>query len=138
MIESDPFVSIIVNNFKNTDKLEVCLPSIQVSDYPRFEILVSDCVTNNIGNWIKSNFPKVKLIHFDEDIGPAASRNAGLALSDSTSKYIVFVDNDTKMHPQWLRNLVNSLENDSKIGAAQPLLLKMNSRQKVDSYGGLL
>jgi len=136
LIESAPFVSVIINNFKNTNKLEVCLPSIQASDYPCFEILVSDCVTSNIENWIKSNFPEVKLIHFDEDIGPAASRNAGLSISNSTSKYIVFVDNDTKMHPQWLKNLVNSLENDPKIGAAQPLLLKMNSTEKVDSYGG--
>ena len=91
---------------------------------------------NRYRDWIKANFPEVKLIHFDKDIGPAASRNAGLSISNSNSKYIVFVDNDTKMHPQWLRNLVDSLEKTPDVGAAQPLLLRMKNPEKVDSVGG--
>ena len=133
---SAPLVSVIVNNFKGTDKLKVCLSSIQESDYPSFEIIVSDCETIGIENWVQKNFPQVKLINFDKDIGPAASRNAGLSISNPTSKYIVFVDNDTKMHPQWLRNLVDSLERTPDAGAAQPMLLKMNNPNKVDSVGG--
>jgi GT2 family glycosyltransferase len=133
---SNPLVAVIVNNFKGTDKLKVCLSSINETDYPNFEMIVSDCITTGIEFWIKANFPEVKLIHSDKDIGPAAARNAGLFISNPNSKYVVFVDNDTKMHPQWLRNLVNSLESSPEIGAAQPLLMKMDSPEKVDSCGG--
>jgi GT2 family glycosyltransferase len=135
-MESSPLVSIIVNNFKGTDKLRVCLSSIKESDYPSFEIIVSDCVTAAIDDWVEANFPEVKLTHFDNDIGPAASRNAGYSISDPASKYIVFVDNDTKTNNQWLRNLVDSLEKTPETGAAQPMLLKMNNPEKVDSVGG--
>jgi GT2 family glycosyltransferase len=133
---SAPLVSVIVNNFKGTDKLKVCLSSIEESDYPNFEIIVSDCITVAIANWVGKNFPEVKLIHFDRDIGPAASRNVGLSISNPASKYIVFVDNDTKVHRHWLRNLVDSLEKTPDAGAAQPMLLQMNSPDKVDSVGG--
>jgi GT2 family glycosyltransferase len=133
---SAPLVSIIVNNFKGTDKLKVCLSSIKESAYPNFEIIVSDCITVAIANWVEENFHEVKLIHFEKDIGPAASRNAGLSISNPASKYIVFVDNDTKVHTQWLRNLVDSLEKTPDAGAAQPMLLKMNNPDKVDSVGG--
>lgn len=99
-------------------------------------MIVSDCLTHGIEDWIKKNFPKVKLICFDRDIGPAASRNAGLIVSDPCSKYVVFVDNDTKMHAQWLRSLVAALEITPEIGAAQPMLLKMKEPKKIDSLGG--
>lgn len=85
---------------------------------------------------MRKNFPKVKLISFDKDIGPAASRNAGLTVSDPSSKYVVFVDNDTKMQKQWLRSLVTALEITPEIGAAQPMLVKMNEPEKIDSLGG--
>lgn len=97
---------------------------------------MSDCMTHGIKDWIKKNFPRVKLICFDENIGPAASRNAGLTVSDPSSKYVVFVDNDTKMHVQWLRSLITALEITPEIGAAQPMLLKMNDPEKIDSLGG--
>ncbi len=135
-MSSAPFVSVIINNFKGTGKLKVCLSSIQESDYPCFEIIVSDCITPHIKNWVDVEFPEVKLIHFDDDIGPAACRNAGLSISNPASKYIVFVDNDTKVHNKWLGTLVEELERTPDAGAAQPLLLKMNNHNKVDSIGG--
>ncbi len=107
-----------------------------VSCYQNLEIIVSDCQTKGISNWIKSNFPEVKLIHFESDIGPAASRNAGLSISNRESKYLVFVDNDTKMDHMWLLTLVDALERNPKIGAAQPILFKMNNPKLIDSVGG--
>lgn len=133
---SSPFVSIIINNFKGTTNLDVCLNSIMESDYQNFEVILSDCLTIDIADWVKSNFPQVKLITFSEDIGPCASRNAGLSLSDPSSEYIVFVDNDTKMCPDWLTNLVSYLEQTPNVGAAQPLLLKMNQPDQIESIGG--
>jgi GT2 family glycosyltransferase len=93
-------------------------------------------MTRGIEDWIRENFPKVKLISFDKDIGTAASRNAGLSTCNPNSKYVVFVDNDTKMHAQWLRSLVTALETTPEVGAAQPILVKMNESEKIDSLGG--
>lgn len=118
------------------DKLKTCLSSIQESYYPNFEVIVSDCVTLGIKDWIKKNFPDVKLISFERDIGPAASRNSGLSISNPDSKYVVFVDNDVEVNPEWLKNLIAVMENNLGVGAAQPLLLKMSNHEEIDSMGG--
>lgn len=131
-----PPVSLIINNFNGTAKLEICLSSIQDTVYPSFEVIVSDCVTHGIEDWMGKFFPQAKLLSFKSDIGPAASRNAGLLLCDPSSKIVVFLDNDTKVHPLWLRNLVKVLEKSDDIGAAQSLLLKMGEPEKIDSLGG--
>jgi GT2 family glycosyltransferase len=135
-MSTQPYLSVIVNNFNGINKLQVCLSSIQESDYSNFELIVSDCNTPGIKEWLGAYFPSVKLIHSDADIGPAGSRNVGLSLSNCDSKYVVFVDNDTKMHPQWLTSLVEALEGTPDAGAAQPLLLKMDNPAKIDSVGG--
>jgi hypothetical protein len=131
-----PVFSIIINNFNGVEKLEKCISSIQKSNYPRFEIIVSDCLTPGIEDWMKKHFPDVKLVCFKKDIGPAASRNGGLSISDPGSKYVIFVDNDTNVHPSWLRGLESVFENTHDIGAAQPLLLKMNDHEIIDGLGG--
>ena len=133
---SFPLVSVIINNFKGVDKLRTCLSSIQESNYPNFEVIVSDCMTSGIKAWIKENYPEVKLISFEKDVGPAASRNEGLSITNPASKYVVFVDNDTETTSEWLRNLIVAMENRPEVGAAQPLLLKMSDPKEVDSMGG--
>jgi len=45
-------VSVIVHNFKGTNKLERCLSSIVNSDYPMFEIIVVDGLTEGIEDWL--------------------------------------------------------------------------------------
>ncbi len=116
--------------------MNVCLSSLRETNYLYYELVVSDCLTPGIESWIKNNFSQIKLITFNEDIGPAASRNAGLRISNPCSKYVVFVDNDVQVHPNWLLNLVSYLEVQPDVGAAQPLLLKKHATNKIDSLGG--
>lgn len=133
-----PLVSIIVHNFKGTDRLECCLSSLTKSDYPDYEIIVVDGLTRGINEWIKVNFPRVKLVHFDLDEGIPARLNAALSRTDVNSKYIARLDNDMEVHKNWLSSLVDAMEQDFEIGFAQALLLKKEGRKQVDCVGGFL
>jgi len=132
-----PKVSVIITNYKGLNYLRKCLEAVLKSDYPLFEIVVVDCLSHKIKEWIREKYSTVKIVHFDYDIGPAAQHNVGVNNADSNSKYLVFLDNDTEVDPMWLKELVKVMESDPKIGAAQSKLM-LNDRSFMDSAGGYL
>ena len=133
-----PLVSIVIHNFKGTCRLKCCLSSVLKSDYSNFEIIVVDGLTKGIDDWIKRNFPCVKLVHFEYDEGIPARLNAGFASISPNSKYVTRLDEDMEVDKRWLRFLVRAMEDDPTIGIAHPLLLKMCRRNQVDCFGGFL
>lgn len=108
------------------------------SNYPDVDITVVDCLTEGIDNWIKKNFPLVKLVHFDYDEGIPARKNAGLTTANTNSKYIIFMDEDIEAEESGIFSLVEAMESDPSIGVAQPRMLTMHNREKVDSMGCFL
>jgi len=135
---NSPLVSIIINNHRGTENLQRCLSSLVKSDYPRIEIVVVDCLTEGIEGWIRERFPETKVIHFNHDVGSPAQFNAGLVATNRKSKYIVFMDNDVETDEEWLRPLVDAMECNPTVGAAQPKMLKMHAKGEVDSVGCFL
>jgi GT2 family glycosyltransferase len=100
------------------------------------EIIVVDCETPNIRDWLSSRFPSVKLIHFDEDIGLGRARNEGIRFASHFSKYLAFVDNDTVVVPDWAKILIQALEGDPTVGAAQSRIL-LNEDPRLLDHAGL-
>jgi len=133
-----PLVSVVVHNFKGTSKLRCCLSSLLKSDYPNFEIIVVDGLTDGIDDWIQKNFPHVKLIHFNYDEGIPARLNTAFASISPNSKYVALLAEDMDVDKRWLRPLVMAMEHDPRIGIAHPLLMKMHRRNEVDCLGGFL
>jgi GT2 family glycosyltransferase len=105
------------------------------TDYPDLEIIVVDCQTPQISDWIQDRFPSVKVVHFDNDIGPSASHNVGAEKADPKSEYIAFLDNDALVEPNWLEECVKLMEKDEKIGIVQPKILIIGSEEHLDHVG---
>ncbi len=133
--ENLPPVSVVVINTRGTKHLKTCLTALTQTDYPRFEIIVVDCQTPNIDRWMAENFRNVQVISFEEDIGPSASHNVGVAKADSRSRYIAFLDNDAIVEKEWLKELVKVMENDGKNAAAQAKVLRADGKGQLDHTG---
>jgi cellulose synthase/poly-beta-1,6-N-acetylglucosamine synthase-like glycosyltransferase len=98
-----PRVSIIIPVKNEERTIEKCLRSLQVLNYPDYEIIVvNDGSTDGTGALL-SQFPAVTVIT-TEGIGPAAARN--LALERSNTDYVAFTDGDCIIHPEWLNELL--------------------------------
>ncbi|MEM2939144.1 MAG: glycosyltransferase family 2 protein, partial [Candidatus Bathyarchaeia archaeon] len=136
MNEKDlPKVSVIVINFKGTRQLEKCLRYLERTKYPKYEVIVVDCLTDGIKSWLKETFPKVNLIHYEYDIGASASHNVSERFLDPESKYLVFLDNDAYVTEEWLTGLVKFMESDEKIGAAQAKIVLAKEATILDHVG---
>ncbi len=132
MKSKSPLVSFIILNWNGKKRLEVCLASIKKVTYPNYEIvLVNNGSTDDSEEFVKKKYPKIKLINLKKNIGYAGGKNLGV--SKASGKYILAIDNDTSVTPNFIQPLVDELENDPKIGIVQPQIRSMIKEELLDS-----
>ncbi len=133
-----PLVSLVVHNYKGTSELNKCLTSLVQIDYPNFEIILADCLTDGINDWIKQRFPQIKVVHFDEDKGVPYRLNIAFSLCTPKAKYVAYLHEDMYFEKDWLTQIIKTMEEDPTVGAAQPFLIKTNPKNQVDCREALI
>jgi len=123
---SPPLVSIIVPAYNAETDIDACVQSLLSLDYPRdrYEIIVVDNGSTDDTARILSTYSGELRVVQERTRGPAAARNAGLR--NATYDLLAMTDADCLVDPQWLRELVVPLHDDSvamvggRILAVQP------------------
>ena len=135
MSDIKPRVSIIIPHWNNIDILSECLESITLTSYINVEtIVVDNASTDDSVEWVRSNYPKVKLIENDKNYGYAGGCNIGAEYA--SGEYLIFLNNDTTQDPNWVSNLVDTISSNSKIAAVQPKVLNFFDKNLFDYAGG--
>lgn len=117
-----PLVSIISINYKQAWVTCEMLTSLQQVTYPNFEIIIVDNASPNEEILpIEEKFPYVHIIRSPENLGFAGGNNLGIAVAKG--KYLLFLNNDTEVAPDFLEPLVSLFEADSKAGIASPKII---------------
>ena len=136
-----PVVSIIIPNFNGEKFLERCLKSIFLEKRKSFEvIIVDDCSIDNSVSLIRKLRKteinkKLKLIVLKNRVWTAKATNIGV--KNSKGKYLLILDNDTKIKKGWFNEVVQFFKKNKRAGVAQPKLLKMGTN-KFDYAGDYL
>lgn len=109
-----PKASIIIVNYNGEKFLPDLLNSLKKTRYPNYEIIVVDNIsTDNSVKIIKKNFPKVKIIENKINNGFAGGANDGIRASKG--EYVVILNYDMYVHPDWLSHLIETMQSDKKI-----------------------
>ncbi|PIT90620.1 MAG: hypothetical protein COU22_01145 [Candidatus Komeilibacteria bacterium CG10_big_fil_rev_8_21_14_0_10_41_13] len=107
--------SIIVPTYNRLGYFKKCLESLFNLNYENYEIIVvndnSSDQTKNYLNSIKDS--RLKIINNENNLGPAGSRNQGVAQADF--EILAFTDDDCLADPDWLSNLAAGFV-DAKTG----------------------
>jgi GT2 family glycosyltransferase len=131
-----PFVSVIVLNYNGHKYIANCLDTILKNTYQDFELIVVDnASTDGSLKTVQDLFgshPKVRIIVSPTNLGFSGGNNLGF--EQSKGQYIVFVNNDTTVPPDWLTPLVEAMENDASIGIAQSMIYSIDGK-KIQSAG---
>lgn len=124
-----PFVSIIIVNYNGARFLQNCFSSLFKTNYQNYEIIIVDNASTDksleVIQTIAGAKDNVKVIRNTSNLGFGPANNVGF--DHAIGDYIVFLNNDTSVEPEWLSILVNTMENDKTIGLAQSLILNMYS-----------
>lgn len=127
------FVSVLIVNYNGAKWLEGCLTSLLAQTYRSFEILVIDNASSDDSRLLlETQFPTVKLIRSQTNVGFAAGNNLGL--ESARGALIATLNTDTRVEPDYLEKLVGPMQ-DPKVGACAPLILEMERHEIIDAAG---
>ena len=127
--------SIIILNYNGGSDLFECIESIYQTIDCQYEIiLIDNNSTDNSHIKCKKKFPEIKIIQNDINLGMTA-RNIGI--KNAKSEYIVFLDSDTIVEKDWLKNLITSFKDHGE-GLYQPKILEKQNRNIISSCGNMI
>jgi len=119
---------LILHYGEQEDTLE-CLKSLENLDYPDFEVLAIDNDPGHRLGDLVFNY-KITKITNAENLGFSGGNNAGIKYAlEHGADYILLLNNDTVIKPDFLKILVEAGEKDEKIGVLGPLIYKLGTNE---------
>jgi GT2 family glycosyltransferase len=133
-----PKAAIIILNWNGYKDTAECLLSLKNLDYTNHEIIIVDNGSaDGSPDRIKKEFPYVALIRNSKNLGFAEGSNAGIrrALKEG-AEFVLLLNNDTTVEPDFLKLLAESAAKDDKIGIASPKIMFYHDPEKIWFAGG--
>ena len=127
-------LSIIIVNGNTRQLLADCLRSIYATQHNlSCEIFVVDnASTDDSADMVALQFPRVKLIENQENVGFARANNQAIRLSQG--RYILLLNSDTIVQPAALVTLVDFMRHHPPVGAIGPRLLNADGTLQPSCY----
>lgn len=98
--------------------------------------VIDGCSSDGTREFIGEHFPWVEVITKETDSGPAASRSIGLTLSKSD--YVVLLDSDVRLQPEWTARQLDFLTQRPQAGMVGGKLVYEDAPDTLDvAYGGM-
>lgn len=133
-VSSDKLISIVIPNWNGKRFLAGCLDSIRKQRHEKIETIIVDNGSHDGSvEFIKENYPEVKLITFDVNTGFSPAVNAGIR--GATGYYIALLNNDTIVEPLWVEELVKALDHHPEVGSVGCKMLAYEDQTILDGVG---
>src|SRR3989344_2083961 len=127
-------VSIVTPNFNGLEHLKECIPSLLKQTYKNIEIIVVDNgSTDESLKYLVEKFPKVFVIRLKINYGFSIAVNKGV--KKSKGRYILVLNNDTKVERRCVEFLVQSARVHSEAGFISAKILQFDNIDKIDNAG---
>jgi len=130
-----PEVTVVVLNYNGKKRIKECLGSIFRMNYPQFKVVVVDNGSSDGSlDSVRKKYPQVKTVKYDRNHGFAKAYN--MALEEIESEFIVLLNNDVTVEPNWLRELMPYIIYDNEVSAVTPKMLFMQNTCAINAAGG--
>ena len=137
----NPKVSIIILNWNGLKYTIECLESLRKITYPNYEVIVVDNGSKgNDADVLEEKYKDyIKLIRNKENLGFAEGNNVGIrqVLKEEKSDYILCLNNDTIVEPDFLDELIKCSQRHPEAGSVQPKMVFSWNPHYIDSAGHL-
>ncbi|HWF84418.1 MAG TPA: glycosyltransferase, partial [Vicinamibacterales bacterium] len=112
LFPSDVGVAIVCHD--NRDKLVSTLASLDAAGCPRGVIQVVDVLsTDGTVEWLRRDYPDIRVHTLDRNHGPSPGRNAGIRLCPFP--YVFLMDADVQVQPETIQRLRTAMAADPNI-----------------------
>ena len=130
-------VAVIILNWNGAELLHRYLPSVLKGTNTEIaDVIVADNgSTDSSRTVLEQEFPQVKTLYFDTNLGFAGGYNKAIDLTGY--KYTVLLNSDVRTPEGWLEPMYRYLECNPGVGAVQPKLLHdRNDGKRMFEYAG--
>jgi GT2 family glycosyltransferase len=130
-------LSVIIVSFNTKNLLKDCLESVIANTKNlRYEIIVIDNNSNDSSKEylkkLSNKNKKIKLVFNSENIGFGVANNQGIKKSEG--EYLLFLNSDTVVKDNLLKEMVGWMDKNSKVGIASCML--KNTDGTIQATGG--
>ena len=129
-----PDISVVIVTWNGRRHLPACLSSVASQIGVRAEtIVVDNGSTDGTAEYIRSQFPWVRLVALGENRGFAGGNNAGVR--EARGELVAFLNNDTAVDAGWLRALAAGIDPRNRFALVTSRIVYMHEPDTIDSAG---
>jgi len=133
--------AVVIANWNGKKYLKDCFDSLLGQTHKDFKIIFVDNGSNDgsVG-FVRERFPETEIISLKKNTGFSKGYNIGIkkALQDKNIKFIVVLNNDTKLDEKYIEKLVDLAKAHPNAASIQPKVLNFFDSDKIDCAGILL
>lgn len=142
MRADDKEVLVAILSYNGMPYLRDCLDTVCSQSYESYDVTVIDNGSKDGSpQFVKKNYPQVKVIENRENFGFAKGFNVGVSSvfmkRNARYKYVAFLMQDVKVDTNWLSELVKFMDRYEEVALSQSLILNWGG-STIDDDGGLL
>lgn len=128
--------TVIVPNYNGKHFLAPCLDALARQSMADFDIIVVDNGSKDGSlEMLKSEYGGVSVIEMGENTGFCRAVNAGVKAADS--EYVILLNNDTVPYPDFVKALVNALDEHKNAFSCSSCMLTLKDPGILDGAGDL-
>lgn len=131
-----PVFSVVVPTFSRPDEVYELLSSLEIQEYPRFEVILADgSPDDSVKGVVEGRSWNLDITYlYHKGLGISESRNWGV--ENAKGDFVVFFDSDCVIPPQYFTKVIQYLDSDpvDAWGGPDRAHHEFNNRQKAISY----
>ncbi len=130
-------VGVAIVSHNNRDKLTSTLPSLDAAGCPHSAILIVDVAsTDDTLEWLRREYPRIRVITLDRNDGPDPGRNVGVR--ETPHPFVFLMDADVLLRPNTIQRLRTAMACDSRIKIGSPIVVHANAPDVIQYAEGSL
>lgn len=135
---SSPSVYVVVLNTNEYPDCSRCVNSLRTVDYPHLKVvLVDNASTDGSAERLQADFPDLPLLRSAVNAGYSSGNNIGIKYAlQQGADYILILNSDVVVEPDFLRPLVEIAEQDLTIGIVTPKIFYFHNPRLIYAAGG--
>lgn len=132
-------IAVVMLTMNQKDKTLRCLESFREVKEPPYRVVVWDNgSTDGTGEAVGEAHPEVLFYASPLNLGAAGGRNAGAeqAIENFDPRYLLFIDNDTVVTPDFLQALEAPFQSDPGLGQTSAKIRFLQEPDRLNAAGG--
>jgi GT2 family glycosyltransferase len=128
-------VAVVILNWNGRALMEKFLPSVvKYTNKDIAEVIVADNDSSDDSiEFLEKNYPDIRIVRLDKNYGFAGGYN--MALKQIDAEYFVLLNSDVEVAERWVEPVIEVMDNDKSIAAAQPKIKAYHNKESFEYAG---